>query len=311
MLKNNKHLIHYVPHGINPETYKPLTKKDDVYKEVYERVYGKSKYEFVVGFISRNMWRKNPTNLILGFRAFCDSLPKEKSKKCALVLKTEPIAEHGTDLIAIQRTFTPDYNVIINNDNWNFQQMNALYNTFDVYVNCSSNEGFGLGVAEAMMAGVPICATVTGGLQDQMGFVDNKGKPMEFSRDFASNFNMKYTKHGNWVYPMIPQSRNVNGSPMTPYVMEEFVDFSVIRDAIKYWYDMDSAKRKECGMEGRKWAMTDGGINSDNMCKEFIKAMDFAIENFIPKKKFAMFEYNDYYDITKMPNNSLGFELNE
>ena len=34
MLKDNKHLIHYVPHGINPETYKPLTKKDDTYKDL-------------------------------------------------------------------------------------------------------------------------------------------------------------------------------------------------------------------------------------------------------------------------------------
>ena len=34
----------------------------------------------------------------------------------------------------------------------------------------ASNEGFGLGTAEALMAGTPIVVNVTGGMQDQCGF---------------------------------------------------------------------------------------------------------------------------------------------
>ena len=311
MLKDDKHLIHYVPHGINPNTYKPLDKKEDVFKNVYNAVYGDKKYDYVIGFVSTNTHRKNPTNLILAFRAFCDSLTPEQAKKCALVLHTKAVIDQGTDLIAVKDSFARGLTVIIDQNSWNSEQMNCLYNTFDVYVNCSSNEGFGLGVAEALMSGVPVCATVTGGLQDQMGFVDDDGNPMEFTREFASNFDMTYTKHGKWVYPLIPQSKTVKGSPITPYVMEEYADFTLIRDGLKYWYNMDANERKECGAAGREFCLNDGGFNSYNMCCEFIKAMDYTLENFIPNKKFVLEKWSDHYDIRLMPNNQLGFKLNE
>ena len=311
MLKNNKHLIHYVPHGINSETYKPVELKGKVYEDVYKKIYGDKKYDFVVGFVSTNTHRINPTNLILAFRAFCDSLKKDKADKCALVLHTKAVIDQGTDLIAVKDSFAREYNVIIDENGWNSEQMNYLYNTFDVYVNCSSNEGFGLGVAEALMAGVPVCATVTGGLQDQMGFTDNKGNPIEFNLEFASNFDMKYTKHGKWVYPLIPQSKTIKGSPVTPYVMEEYADFTEVRDGIKYWYDMDPKERKECGAAGREYCLNEGGFNSVNMCNEFIKAMDFTFDNFKPSKKFGIYKYTDHYDIRLMPKNCLGFDLNK
>ena len=37
-------------------------------------------------------------------------------------------------------------------------------------MNMASNEGFGLGTCESLMAGTPIIVNVTGGLQDQCGF---------------------------------------------------------------------------------------------------------------------------------------------
>ena len=313
MLKNNKHLIHYVPHGIDPEQYKPLDKekKGKAFTDFYERIFGKKKYDFIIGFISRNMWRKNQTDLIVAYRSFCDDLTKEQADKCLLFLKSEPVSDAGTDLLTVKDTFAGNYNVIINNDQFDTEQINFLYNTFDMYINCSSNEGFGLGVAEAMMAGVPISATVTGGLQDQMGFVDAKGKPMEFSRDFATNIDMKYTKHGEWVYPMKPDTRHIQGSPVTPYVMEEFLDFSTIKKAIQYWYNKTPEERKKCGLAGRKWAMNEGGINAKNMANEFIKAMDFTLENFVPNKKFGMYSYTDHYNIKLLPDNNLGFNVDK
>ena len=39
-----------------------------------------------------------------------------------------------------------------------------------VTINKESNEGFGLGTCESLMAGTPITVNVTGGLQDQVGF---------------------------------------------------------------------------------------------------------------------------------------------
>ena len=40
---------------------------------------------------------------MLAFRYFLDKLPKEKADKCCLILHTEVISEHGTDLEAIRK----------------------------------------------------------------------------------------------------------------------------------------------------------------------------------------------------------------
>ena len=50
--------------------------------------------------------------------------------------------------------------------------MHWLYNIADVQIQLSSNEGWGLALTEALMCGTPFIATVTGGMQDQMGFID-------------------------------------------------------------------------------------------------------------------------------------------
>ena len=39
----------------------------------------------------------------------------------------------------------------------------------------ASNEGFGLGSAEALTVGTPIIVNMTGGLQDQCGIRDDEG----------------------------------------------------------------------------------------------------------------------------------------
>ena len=46
-------------------------------------------YDFILYFNSRNIRRKQTSDAILAFRSFLDTLPKDKAKKCAFVLKTE------------------------------------------------------------------------------------------------------------------------------------------------------------------------------------------------------------------------------
>ena len=44
---------------------------------------------------------------MLAFRYFLDTLPKEKAEKCALVMHTEIVSEHGTDLEAVRKIYLP------------------------------------------------------------------------------------------------------------------------------------------------------------------------------------------------------------
>lgn len=303
-----KHLLHYVPHGINKKEFKPLPSTDPVLKKLQKDLFGDDSYNFIVGFNSRNSHRKHPSNLVLGFKNFCDHLTKEQSEKCALLMHTDKICDQGTDLIAVVDAICPNYKVILDDSRRTPEEMCAFYNLCDVVANISSNEGFGLSIAESIMCGTPVIATVTGGLQDQLGIVDDEGNPVKFDLKFSTNVTGKYKKHGVWAKPIWTKIQTIQGSPPTPYIMDDLTDYKDISEAIMYWYLAGSEKREVAGEEGRKWALTDGGINSENMCNQFIKAMDYTLDHFNPANKFDVFTYNEDYNTKNLPQNELGFE---
>ena len=303
-----KHLLHYVPHGINSHEFKPLPTGDSSIAKLKKDLLGDGEYNFIVAFNSRNAHRKHPANLILAFKSFCASIDPEQAKKCALIMHTDKVCEAGTDLVATVQAVCPEYKVVLDESRRTPEEMVAFYNLADVTANVSSNEGFGLSIAESIMCGTPVIATVTGGLQDQLGIVTDDGKNVEFNLEFGTNSTGKYTKHGVWAKPVWTKVQNLQGSPPTPYIMDDLVNYTDIADAIAYWYLIGKEKREQYGAEGRRWAMNEGGINSLNMCEQFIKAMDYTLANFTPVKTFDIFTENGY-DIKSLPNNKLGFDL--
>lgn len=303
-----KHLLHYVPHGINKDVFKKLDDGNNVVKKMKKQIFEEKEYEFVIGFNSRNTHRKHPSNLIMGFKTFCDNLKKEEAEKCALVLKTEAVCEAGTNLDLVRKAICPDYNVFLAQQRHTPEEMSAFYNLCDVFANVSSNEGFGLSIAEAIMCELPVIATVTGGLQDQLGFTDDEDNVYEFDLKFGTNSTGRYKKHGKWAKPVFAKTQTMQGSPPTPYIFDDIVDYTDISEAIMYWYLAGKEKREECGKEGRRWACNEGGINSENMCNQFIKAMDFTINNFQPVKKFDIFEYTDEFNTENLPHGEIGIE---
>jgi glycosyltransferase involved in cell wall biosynthesis len=305
----NKVLLHYVPHGINHKIFHPIPKDDSLLKKRRKDVFGEKNFNYVLFYNSRNVQRKRTSNIILAFRTFCDNLSKEESDKCCMIMHTEIRQEAGTDLLAVKEAFCPNNNILFSTGRVSPEEMNLLYNVADVTINASSSEGFGLSTAESIMAGTPIIVAVTGGLQDQIGQTKDDGSPIEFDLNFGSNNIGKYKKHGVWAYAAWPVTRCVQGSCMTPYIMDDLVDFSALADGMMYWYLMSPEKRRECGLKGREWALTDiGGINSANMCSQFIKSMDFVFDHWRPIKQFGIYTEKDYIG-NFMPHNSLGFEM--
>ena len=72
----------------------------------------------------------------------------------------------------------------------------------------TSNEGWGLTITEAILSGTPIIANTTGGMQDQMRFVDENGNWFTPSPDVPSNHRGTYKEHGEWAFPVYPTSRS-------------------------------------------------------------------------------------------------------
>jgi glycosyltransferase involved in cell wall biosynthesis len=306
----DKQLIHYVPHGIDSTVFKPLEKKDKLIAEKRTQLFGAdaNKYNFVVFHNSRNIHRKRTSDTILAYRTFCDNLTPEEASKCALVLHTEIVSDAGTDLVAVIESCCPKYKVVIDPHRLTPEQMVAMYNIADVTILISSSEGFGLSIAESIMCGTPVVVNVTGGLQDQIGQVDDNGNPLEFDSEFSTNSIGKYKNHGVWAKPVWPTAHYLQGSPPTPYIFDEVCRWQDAAEALMYWYLTPHEKREQYGAEGRRWALNEGGLSAKNMGEQFIRAVDFTLDNFVPAKSFDVHS-TDIFIGHAQPNNNIGVEI--
>lgn len=305
---NGRSLLHYVPHGIDNEIFKPLPKNDPKLIEFKGKLHGKRDVQFTILYNSRNVHRKRTSNIILSYRQFCDNLPPEEAQKCCLILHTEIMQEAGTNLLAVKEALCPDYNILFSPGKLSPEDMNLMYNAADITVNASSNEGFGLSIAESIMSGTPVIATVTGGLQDQLGQTDDNGKPVEFSADFGTNNCGKYKNFGAWAYPVFPATRMIQGSIPTPYIFDDIAKWEDFGEGFMYWYLMGDAKREACGAKGREWVLGEGGLNSKNMGQQFINGMEYVFQNWTKPNRFAVYTIADYVGNT-MTNGHMGFEI--
>lgn len=286
--------VQYVPHGINENKYFPISDTHPLYNEyrIFQADFkNNNNVDFIVFWNNRNIRRKQPGDLILAYKTFCDSLPKEKADKCALLMHTQPVDENGTDLFAVKNALCPDYKVLFSDRAVDNKIMNFYYNMADVTVNIGSNEGFGLSGAESLMAGTPIINNVTGGLQDHCRFENENGEWIEFTTEFPSNHNGKYTKCGKWAKPVFPSNRSLQGSIPTPYIFDDRARFEDVANAIAYWYNMSDEERTACGLAGHDWVTSEESMMSARkMSERFVECINTCLAKWSPRKKFTLFK---------------------
>ena len=275
--------ISYVPHGINPDLFKPL---DSISEDVTNFIHGEKKYDFVLFYNSRNIRRKQPSDVIYSFKLFCDRLPKEKAEKCLLLMHTSPVDENGTDLPAVINDLCP-YDVRFTNIKLEQDKLNEFYNIIDCTINIANNEGFGLTTAESLMSGTPIIVNVTGGLQDQCGFNYTADDYISFGTLHNRNVHGS-TLHGEWVIPVWPSAINLNGSVPTPYIFDDRVNDNEVADAIMKMYKFSKKKRKEKGLKGREFMIDN--LSNKIMCDKLIEGIDTTMEKFTPRKRFDTYK---------------------
>ena len=267
----------YVPHGLNHNIFKPVDKTSDNYREMFKRMKTDNDVDFIVFWNNRNIRRKQPGDLILAFKHFVDQLPESQKTKVALMMHTDPIDENGTDLIAVHKALAPNCKILFSQQKVSAYDLNLMYNVADVVVNIGSNEGWGLSSTEAILSGTPIINNVTGGLQDQCGFVDENENDIEFNTEFTTNHTGKYKLHGIWAKPVFPSNRSLQGSPATPYIFDDRVRFEDVSDAIMYWYTTPETLRDEMGYAGREWALKKG-LTAEQMGNKMIEMFEYLFE---------------------------------
>ena len=289
--KAKNKLIKYVPHGLNHDAFKPLDQNDPNFKTFKQQIFKGKEFDFVMFFNSRNIRRKQIPDTLVAYKLFIDSLPEEKAKKCAFMLHTQVSDDNGTDLGAVCDFLfdnNPKYNIIFSSSALGPEQMNMLYNMSDVQILLTSNEGWGLSLTEAILAGNPIIANVTGGMQDQMRFVKD-GKWMELDADFPSNHNGTIKEYGEWAFPVFPTSRSIQGSPITPYIWDDRCTAEDAAKQIKAVYDLSKEERKAKGLKGREWALSDeAGFTGEKMGQRIIENLDELFATWTPRTKFEL-----------------------
>ncbi|NDA79033.1 MAG: glycosyltransferase, partial [Actinobacteria bacterium] len=303
-------ILKYVPHGINEKIFYPITEfmknENEALAKKKKQVFGDFEPEFVVFYNARNIRRKCTSDLIVAYSLFCDRIGKEKASKCALLLHTQKQDENGTDLEAvIDLVCDPEYQKVYFSDNRvPAEEVNLLYNMSDLVALMSSNEGWGLSLTEGMMCGKMIMATVTGGMQDQMRFVDENGKWIDFDENFCSNHYGTYKEHGKWAVPLFPTNQSIVGSIPTPYILDDRASFIDASEKLEQVYNMSSEERFERGLAGREWVLSkEAMMSAKHMCDNVIDCVDETFDKFKPRKKFELIK------IEKLPKNKIVHKL--
>ena len=288
----------YVPHGIPEDVFFPINDPSKKFTNFRREVFQGRDYDFVVFWNNRNIRRKLPGDIILAYKQFCDGLTKKEAKKCLLLMHTAPKDENGTDLPAVVQELCPMYDVIFSHNRLEDESLNMLYNLADIQINLASNEGFGLGTAEAIMAGTPAIVNVTGGLQDQCGF-KLKGKHVTYEdyREIVSFHDRdKWMDNpdltwGEWMKPVWPACRSLQGSIPTPYIFDDRPRFEDAAVRIREWYDTPKEERVQAGLKGREWMLKkEVALSAKHMCDLFVEHMETAWKKWTPRKRFTMYK---------------------
>jgi glycosyltransferase involved in cell wall biosynthesis len=290
----NQRYLAYIPHGINTKRYHPLPTDNTEMLETRKKLFGDAEVDFVMFYNSRNIRRKQTSDIILAFAEFMRKLPQEKRERCRFVLHTQPVDDNGTDLPAVIHDVTPDIEkyIVFSPSRTEYDYLNHLYNIADVTINLSSNEGFGLGTCESLMAGTPIIVNVTGGLQDQCGFMTDEGEYIDpekhLTYEWGSNHDGRYKKHGDWAFPVFPSNRSLQGSPLTPYIFDDRVKFEDAAERIMEVYQLGREERKRRGELGRQYGLTTGQFTAERMCELFVEHIEKSIEIWTPRNRFEL-----------------------
>lgn len=294
---NNK-IIKYCPHGIDEKIFFPITSEMPEYlslQEMKKQLFKGKDYKFTTIWNSRNMGRKCPANILESWKNFIDQLSEDEAKKTALIMHTQPLDENGTDLYAVCEMLfgnNPKYNIIFSEQRFTPEQMNLLYNCSDVCLLLSSNEGWGLSLTEAMMAGKPIIANVSGGMQDQMRFENSDGSWLTFNSKFGSNHRGNIANCGEWAFPVFPSNISLVGSLPTPYIYDDRVDSADVAYKLKEVYNLKTLnieKYNNICILARNWVTSDESMmTTKNMCKNISNGINETLDKWKPKQKFEL-----------------------
>ena len=259
----NSDAIDYVPIGFDPSIYYPITSQEKTeFRTEFNKWTGDrySNANFIIGAIGRHAERKQLLSIMEVFSKW------QEDKDDVLLFIHSPGTDAGRSLeYAMKMRYSKD-KIIFSNANPAQQSdelINKFYNTMDVLVNRSTAEGFGMPIAEAMLAGTPAIAIDCPG---PAGLI---------------------TPETGWLLPA--DVTPLFGNQVTPYIQARYVTDGKFIDALDdAYYNKKILKEKASKCRAR-------------MIKEFsMKQMQQGFETSL-KKALANWEKYPEYTLHSWP----------
>lgn len=235
----------YLPHAVNPDIFKPMSEEEK--EAARAELFPEAIQEKVVFFWNnRNARRKQSGSVVWWFNEFLNEVGRDKA---TLIMHTDPKDPHGQDLEEIIRHLEMDETqILVSKDKVPPENLAKVYGASDCVINISDAEGWGLAVTEALSCAIPVIATNTGGMRDQI----TNGE--EF--------------FGVGIEPV---SKAVIGSQQVPYIYEDRISKEDFIEALKKITNMKEEERRELGLRGRKHL--DDNFSFSDFRKRWVKMM--------------------------------------
>ena len=254
----------YLPHAVPSDVFKPSSESD---RRLFRKEhFGIDDDHFLLFWNNRNARRKQSGSLLFWYDNFVKEL-KEKNPeaKVTLLLHTDPRDPNGQDLNAIikELKLDKDKKVLFSNKKMPINFLAQIYDAADCTINISDAEGFGLATFESMSCETPIIVTMTGGLQEQVTFVENVTHDLMLKRN-NKNKTVSEFEHGIGIEPL---SKAVIGSQEVPFIYEDRISQESVTEALMMMYDYGKEKRAELGAAGRKHVQEN--YNFENFAKKW------------------------------------------
>jgi len=174
----------YVPHGVDTEIFKPLEDK-----VACRKLFGLKPDDYVIGIVAMNRVRKMIPQMMKGYKRFLELNPDVKNVHLFLWTNVYPtsgptqpimgVSDVGVNLLSVMHnlgiaTGPNDARWMDPNDFSKLMRLGGLkdyapkpeepdliklYNSFDVLLNCTGGEGFGMPLIEAQAVGCPVITT--------------------------------------------------------------------------------------------------------------------------------------------------------
>ncbi len=240
--------VRRVPHGVDTTKYAPVTPDyvdgEGITEAELKADLGIPEDAFLFGMVAANHGpRKNIPQHMEAFKRFTEEYDADDAY---FMVHAHPTMGGGFNLFEVRDALDLDDDRCIFPDPHRKYHgipdltIVQLYNTFDVYLNCSQSESWGLTITEAMACGTPVIATNFSAMTEQFGVPFDTY--VEQDEQYRVTDQGLLVHRGNEIW-----TQNATARRFTPRVED-------IKEAMAYYY-VNREEIDRHGANAREWVV--------------------------------------------------------